>query len=794
MIPETSPSHRHLLTSLLAGFGVVSLILVLLAGEIFSQVVLDHRKDAVERTVGLIVEARMDELREKLHDIGQALQHDPQFRRHYRDRNMAALVATLNSHFHQYYVSSGAVHLEKIYIFDADLNLVAQSSLPTSLRRSNQLACATLIRDARPRQGAARLRPLNRLCLYNEQLLMGTLVPIGGLEVRGYAAVIARPIYNIAKAESILGMPLRIASIHGEDRYLSRDWPTQNNHSDSLTASYLIRTETGQGALIVNAVNDIETLNQRLFMLRILTILATVIATVAMIAYGTRRFRATFLQPLGELQRHIHDLRKDHRLLGKELILHGSAEVLTLADEFQALSWELKTLCDHLGASALSDTLTQLPNRTLFIDRLQQLIFQGERRPERFAVMVVDVTQRHEGDTSCERHIRELLLIETAKRLRQTLRKADTLARFGDDPPSCPVGDRFALILPAVHTSETAEIVAIRLQQAFQAPFVVQSRSFDIDVHIGIALFPLHGNTAQQLLHHADTAANQARQGRQSHILYQHRDYDTALSTASLAGELRRALKMDHFVLFFQPVIDLHSRRPVHAEVSVRWNHSKRGLLHPAHFLPVAEQSGLLQPLCEWVLENTLAQCTVWRAQGFELPVSIALSARHFHDPGTIQHLSDLLAACQTETPPLYLEVPEKSLLADPDRTTTVIHDYARRNVRVYLSNFGTGFISLALLRRLPLAGFKIAERHVQAALANEASRFVVNTAAALAQNLGMNCVATGIDTEETLACVRSSGCRFGQGTLFCGPVPDESLRKWAEHQHEPSVRTPEPC
>jgi diguanylate cyclase (GGDEF)-like protein len=425
-----------------------------------------------------------------------------------------------------------------------------------------------------------------------------------------------------------------------------------------------------------------------------------------------------------------------------------------------------RALTEH---RARHDELTGLPNRTLLYDRLDRALAHARRNSKAVTVMFVDLDRFKEVNDTFGHAAGDELLSQTAFRLKACLRDEDTVARLG--------GDEFALLLPHVNGFEGSVTVAERVMQAFKAPFSLAEQRMVVTPSMGVAIYPEDGRGTQELLANADTAMYRAKEmGRNTYEIYSTALQTRAHERLALEAALRRGIEHDELVLHYQPKIDLNTRRIVGAEALVRWDHPERGLLLPGHFVPLAEQSGLVVTLGEMVLNAACDQTRAWQQQGLPVvPVSVNVSARQFRH-GIVDLAAAVLRRTGLDPKFLELELTESAAVDSLELTAEALRDLRAIGVSCSIDDFGTGYSSLSYLSRLPIDSLKIDKSFVQAQSLADAS--IVAAIIAMAHSLGLKVIAEGVETQEQLAYLAEHRCDEVQGYLFSKPVPAEEFRR----------------
>jgi len=425
---------------------------------------------------------------------------------------------------------------------------------------------------------------------------------------------------------------------------------------------------------------------------------------------------------------------------------------------------------EDLERLSLHDTLTDLPNRTLLQDRLEQAIHVAQRQGDSLALLFLDLDRFKEINDTFGHHAGDLILREVGRRLPQVLRESDTVARLG--------GDEFAVVLPEA-SAATAHIAAEKLLMALARPCVIEGYRLDVGGSIGIALYPEHAGDAVNLMRYADIAMYAAKRSGAGMALYSP-DVDWhSPGRLALLSELRHAIVANELLLHYQPVVRFATGHTTRVEALVRWQHPRYNLLTPDQFVPLAERTGLINDLTRWVLTAGIGQCAAWRRQGLNTGLAVNLSARNLHDPDLPQLIDALLREHGLPAASLKLELTESSIMADPDAALIVLQHLRGTGVRIAIDDFGTGYSSLAYLHRLPVDEIKIDKSFVLDMATNENDAVIVRSAIELAHALGLQVVAEGVEDAETWARLARLGCDAGQAYYVAPPMPAEEMSRW---------------
>jgi diguanylate cyclase len=429
---------------------------------------------------------------------------------------------------------------------------------------------------------------------------------------------------------------------------------------------------------------------------------------------------------------------------------------------------------------ALHDALTGLANRTLLTQRTEQAIRHAADRGTRVGLLLVDLNRFKTVNDTLGHICGDRLLEEVAARLSAAVRAEDTVARLG--------GDEFAVLLPRLASTADAAEVADRVADTLGTPVELDGLSLEVGGSIGVAVHPTDSANADELLRHADIAMYAAKRSQVGFTVYESGLDTHSTSDLTLVSDLRRAIEQGELVLHYQPKAVMQDGRISGVEALVRWQHPRRGLLAPGEFVPVAEQSGLIEPLTHRVMDMALEQCRRWLAGERGLPVAVNVGAQCLHNLGFPAVVEHLLAARGVPARMLTLEITESAIITDPTRAIEVLRRLANLGVRLSIDDFGTGYSSIAYLRTMRVHEMKLDRAFVTHMCSDAGNSAIVRALLDLARNFELEVVAEGVEDRRTWTVLAALGCDLVQGYYLSKPLPPEELDTWLEQ-----VRSAEP-
>ncbi|QJD93006.1 bifunctional diguanylate cyclase/phosphodiesterase [Duganella dendranthematis] len=420
---------------------------------------------------------------------------------------------------------------------------------------------------------------------------------------------------------------------------------------------------------------------------------------------------------------------------------------------------------ERLRHMATHDALTELPNRLLLSDRMRMVIANSRRSGQGFAVASIGLDGFKKVNDGLGHPIGDALLRMAAQRLRKTLRDSDTLARVG--------GDEFVAILPGTATEAQIKLVTGRLIATLQSPFEIDSHTIYVGASVGVSVYPQHGEDDIRLLALADAAMSRAKEtGKARAVVYSQDLAGPPQHDISLEAAMFQAVREGEFLLYYQPIVDAHTREIQGFETLMRWKHPTLGMVPPARFIPIAETNGLINLLGAWALKAACVQLKQFEEVAKRsLYISVNISPRQFRNDKFLDVLDDAIAFSGLLGEQLVLEITEGTLMIDPVHAESILSKMAERKARIAIDDFGTGYSSLAYLKRFPISVLKIDRTFIRDLPGSQKDGAICNAVLDLAKHLDLSVVAEGVETEEQLHYLEQRGCQYIQGYLTGKPM-----------------------
>ncbi len=414
---------------------------------------------------------------------------------------------------------------------------------------------------------------------------------------------------------------------------------------------------------------------------------------------------------------------------------------------------------------AYHDPLTGLPNRLLFMDRMDQAICRAMRSDDHFALLFIDIDNFKVINDSMGHDAGDMLLTEVTRRLNSSVRRSDTIARLG--------GDEFTVILENVSEPESVVLITKSLLEVLSDPITINQREVHVGASIGIAMYPQDGTSFGHLLKNADTAMYRAKAlGRNTFQFYTSEMSTAAMRRLDLENSLRYAIEKEEFIVYYQPKYDLKDGRCIGMEALVRWDHPEKGLVPPDEFIPLAEETGMIVPLGEWVIRKACAQLRDWQKSGYAIDdLSINVSPRQFHEQDLCALFRQVLNEYELDPGNIQIELTESVLVENQDTARQVLADLHSMGLNIALDDFGTGYASMAYLRDFPIDTVKIDRSFVLGIPSDRENIAIVRAIAGLTNALGLDLIAEGVETAEQVEFLKNIECYRAQGYFWSKPV-----------------------
>ena len=424
----------------------------------------------------------------------------------------------------------------------------------------------------------------------------------------------------------------------------------------------------------------------------------------------------------------------------------------------------------------LYDSLTNLPNRVLLNETISGAIASAKRNKTALAIMLMDLNNFKEVNDTLGHYYGDRLLQCIVPTLKKAIREIDMVARLG--------GDEFAVILPDTDL-EDARIIATRIIDAMKQPFAVDQHELNIGISIGIAQYPNDGIDGDSLLQKADVAMYIAKKNSLGYSVYDLNRDKNSIDKLIVLGKLRKAITNNLLTLYYQPIINLHSGKLYSLEVLTRWHDEELGNICPDEFIPFAERSGIIKQLSLWVLDNAVEQYMTWQKLKLDFVLSVNLSARDIQDETMINDLRVILSKHKMPPSQLNIEITENSMMHESDQSHHILSELNQLGISLSIDDFGTGFSSLAYLKKLSTQSIKIDKSFVIDMLDDCSDEVIVRSIIDIAHNLGQDIVAEGIETKECLERLKELNCCYGQGYYICKPLPQMEITSWLKENHK---------
>lgn len=466
-----------------------------------------------------------------------------------------------------------------------------------------------------------------------------------------------------------------------------------------------------------------------------------------------------------------HALRDESK--GIQVTSHNKNNILetnNLINAFNEMRRQIRSRTDELEYHALHDDLTGLANRKLLTDRLDQAIHNSQQERTSFAILVMDLDRFKEVNDTLGHEVGDKLLQKVAQRLVNLLREVDVIVRLG--------GDEFAVLLTTAQ-EEQAEKIAEKIVLEFQKVFTINDTPLYIGVSIGIAVYPQHGSSSQTIQQRADVAMYVAKRNKTGYAVYNPQYDEYSIGKLSLISDLRKAIDKNQLFMEYQPIIDIETGKVISAEALLRCNHSERGKLYPDEIIPVAEQTGLINPITYWIIDSTSKYIKQLKQSDIDIKIAINLSIYNLQENYFVENIMGIFAKNNVSPSNFIMEVTESVMMTNPKKSIDILNQLNELGIEIAVDDFGTGYSSLAYLKQLPLSKLKIDKSFIMDMLEDDNDAMIVRSTIDLAHNLGMKVVAEGIEDIEMLRLLSILGCESGQGYYISRPKSEDDLQTW---------------
>jgi len=783
--PQTIRGQLSLMIAIMGGIGLTCSIFIV--NLFVDQILYDQRVSTLELVKQETI-TQTEKHIELLQELGLRIQKKPEFRKAIRNKDLQQIKILLNDEFFQYYITAKILNVNKIYAFNKNFQLLEQSTEGEDFSATKQL-CPQLPTQAKKRTGASRLKTINSFCFYNEHALHSIIVPIGTLSPIGYLQLVSNPANFFQTMETKLSMPLQIKSSIGKVSYQSNQWITSTSKG-YLTIDHAIADIESNPAIDILMQKDISATRKSFSRSRTLIIIIVSCITIIAVFLFLFIFEKSMLKPLNRLAKQFTIIKTNKDNFGDQLKLEGGPEIISLTENFNGLSSQLAKMYQKLELLAFTDQLTALPNRSRLHEILDFHTTENQRNNTPFTLFMMDLDRFKSVNDTLGHHAGDLLLQQVSDRLKHLLRKSDYISivseldveLFQSDVLARLGGDEFAVVLPAMGNEDDAINIAQKVLLAMKKPFFIDKIDFNVGVSIGIAICPIHAANSEHLMQYADVAMYQAKENQKGYSVFSSKQDSKNRKLRALDTDLRKAISENSLNLAYQPKIDLRTNKIVGVEALLRWTHNEHGFIPPDHFIPIAEQSSLINEVTDWVLNTALLQKSQWKEQGIELTMAINLSAKNLLDENLIPNVKKQLEKYNVAPESIYLELTETAVMSDPSHAIIVMRQLYDMGVRISIDDFGTGYSSLSYLKQLPVDEIKIDRSFVMDMEHDGNDAIIVQSTIDLAHNMGLRVIAEGVENSVILNELSNRTCDLAQGYYMAKPMTNNELIDWLKN------------
>ena len=770
-----------MMISLVSSVGVISTILIMNANY-------EHSIQALREGTGELIKQEFVTLTDKhnklLTEFGIRIQKNPEFKKVIKERNKKEIERLLNEEFHQYYVTAKVLIVNKIYAFDKDYMLLGESTEGNAFSSSSAL-CSQLIGAAKKREGSQRIKAINTFCYHDGHALNSVIVPVGTIVPNGYLQIVSMPTNIFKTAETKLNMPLRIDTLLGAETYQSKSWDSDDFHSIEINHS--LNDINGLKAVSIGMRKNTDAIHKAFSKSRFLIVLNVTLFTLLAIGLFYYRFEKSLIRPLKTLGKKLAEAEADRKQLGQRIYPTGSPEIQDLTNKFNVFSSTLSGLYLSLENLAYRDQLTSLPNRSKLLDILNFHVSLNRRDGTPFTLVIFDLDRFKSVNDTMGHLAGDLLLQQVSSRLTTVLRKSDYFEMVSDkdknihsnDHISRMGGDEFAMVFPAIGDTETISVIIKKILDSLKETFLINGFKFNLGASLGVVICPNHGTDTSTLMQHADIAMYHAKDKQLDYAIYEDKLSEHSINFLSMDSELRQALKSNQLYLVYQPKIDLKTNKIISVEVLLRWDHKEQGHIAPDKFIAVAEQSGLINDITQWVVHSAFKQKSQWQLEGIDCSIAINLSANNLFYKNLIPTIKTELKKHNIAPKTVTFELTETAIMSDPEYALSVLRKLHDLGLSLSIDDFGTGYSSLAYLKRFPVNEIKIDQSFVLDMETSPNDATIVKSTIDLAHNMGMTVVAEGVETESVLLKLEKQQCDYAQGFYMAKPMKNSDFMNW---------------
>jgi len=498
------------------------------------------------------------------------------------------------------------------------------------------------------------------------------------------------------------------------------------------------------------------------------TLIALAAASIVLSFIGSILLGRSLVRPINRLAAVARKIRDGD--YSQAVDVSQKDEIGELASSFNHMRDAISTREEKILRLAYQDTLTSLPNRALFNDRLDMAIKHAARTQSPVTMLMMDLDRFKYVNDALGHPAGDMVLREVGARLQALLRKTDTVARLG--------GDEFAIILVDASTEPAVEI-ATSILSALEKPIILEGQPLDVGSSIGIASYPEHGADPQALMRHADIAMYVAKRSNRGHAVYRKEFYQPREDFLRLLGDLRTAIEKDELVLYYQPKVNLLNGKTTHVEALIRWVHPQRGFVPPDDFIPFAEQTGFIRMITHCVIQKAVRQGKAWKDKGIDIVISFNISSRDLVNPDLPNLVEKELADHGLEPQRIAIEVTESGFMEDPGQALDILQRLDKLGVQLSIDDYGTGYSSLSYMKKLPVQELKIDQSFVKNMVNDRNDATIVKSTIDLGHNMGLKVVAEGVEDLDSLKLLKQLGCDHAQGYYMSKPLSSEQLEIW---------------